>query len=199
MNGIYANFRDWTIVKYSTLIVGLIFGLIILTHGINELSMRIAIRATARTSCILFIAAFVASSLRHFNSSKFAKWLRANRRYFGISMAISHVFHAIAIIGLAILAYDPDLANDHGGNLGYFFIITMAFTSFKTTATFLGERGWKILHTVGMYYLWLAFIYIFGSRITECIPIYLPFILLLAVAMLLRLATIFNYKFKFNK
>ena len=105
----------------------------------------------------------------------------------------------MAIIGLAILAYDPYLANSHGGNLGYFFIITMAFTSFKTTATFLGERGWKILHTVGMYYLWLAFIYTFSSRISESIAIYLPFILLLAVAMLFRLAALSSYKFKFNK
>ncbi len=124
MDNIFEHFRGWSIVGWVTLIVGLIFGSILIIHGINEPSMRIAIRATARTSCILFITAFIAFSLRHFSSSKFVKWLRKNRRYLGISMAVSHGFHAVAIIGLAILAYDPYLANNHGGNLGYWLYRT---------------------------------------------------------------------------
>ena len=74
----------------------------------------------------------------------------------------------------------------------------MTLTSFKNTAAWLGDRGWKILHTVGMYYLWLAFIYTFGSRIQESVVIYLPFVLLLAISMLLRLLSLSRSRLRIN-
>ncbi len=62
----------------------------------------------------------------------------------------------------------------------------MTISSFSYPASFLGNRGWKILHTVGMYYLWLAFIVSFSKRLTESIVIYLPFVSLLIVAISLK-------------
>ena len=191
--------RGWNIVGWTTLIIALIFLGILIVHGINELSMRIAIRLTARTSCLLFLCAFVASPLRYFWTNNLTKWLRGNRRYLGVAMAVSHGFHAIAIIGLAILTSDPSLSNNHGGNLGYFFIIAMTATSFQPTAALLGHRNWKILHTVGMYYLWLAFIYSFSHGLEKSVVIYLPFVSLLAIAILLRsivpLSKVLNFTF----
>ena len=105
-------------------------------------------------------------------------------------MAVSHGFHAIAIVGLALLTADPSLSSNHGGNLGYFFIVAMTATSFQSTAALLGHRNWQILHTVGMYYLWLAFIYTFSYSLQKSLLIYLPFISLLAIAFLLRLVII---------
>jgi hypothetical protein len=52
--------------------------LILLFNGVDEESMRIAIRATARTSCILFVSAFLASSLRKIWSNKLSIWLQKN-------------------------------------------------------------------------------------------------------------------------
>ncbi|MDJ0690752.1 MAG: hypothetical protein QNJ41_19855 [Xenococcaceae cyanobacterium MO_188.B32] len=181
--------QGWNIVGWTTLTIAIIFLCILIVHGINEQSMRIAIRTTARTSCLLFVCAFVASPLRYFWSNNITKWLRVNRRYLGVAMAVSHGFHAIAIIGLAILTADSSLNNNHGGNLGYFFIIAMTATSFPSTAALLGNQNWKILHTVGMYYLWLAFIYTFSHGLEKSLFIYLPFVSLLAVAFLLRLIT----------
>ena len=179
--------QGWNIVGWTTLSISIIFLGILIVHGINEQSMRIAIRTTARTSCLLFLCAFVASSLRYFWSTKITRWLRVNRRYLGVAMAASHGFHAVAIVGLAVLTADSSLSNNHGGNLGYFFIIAMTATSFPSTAALLGHRNWKILHTVGMYYLWLAFIYTFSYGLQESLSIYLPFVSLLAIAFLLRL------------
>lgn len=190
--------QGWNIVGWTTSIIALIFLGIVIAHGINEQSMRIAIRLTARTSCLLFVCAFVASPLRYFWSNKITQWLRLNRRYLGLAMATSHGFHAIAIIGLAMLTTDPSLSNNHGGNLGYLFILAMTATSFPSTAALLGNQNWKILHTVGMYYLWLAFIYSFSNRLEESMLIYLPFVSLLAIAFLLRL-TIPISKLKTNK
>ena len=187
------KFQGWNLVKVSTIAIVILLALILIFHGINEPSMAIVIRLTARTSCILFLLAFCASSLRRFKSNKFTRWLLQNRRYFGLSMAVSHGFHAIAIIGAAILSTEIPTDN-HGGNLGYLFIIAMTITSFRYPASFLGERGWQILHTVGMYYLWLAFIYSFSNRLDESLLIYLPFVSLLIIAIALRLVRVFNQK-----
>ena len=43
------------VVKLSAIAIISLFILILIFHGINEPSMRIAIRLTARTSCILFL------------------------------------------------------------------------------------------------------------------------------------------------
>lgn len=181
------DLQGWNLVKVSAVAVASFFALILIFHGINEQSMRIAIRLTARTSCILFLLAFCASSLRRFKSNKLTQWLLRNRRYLGLSMAVSHSFHAIAIIGAFILSTEAIPTDNHGGNLGYLFIIAMTITSFRYPASFLGVRGWKILHTVGMYYLWLAFIYSFSERLEESMLIYFPFVSLLTIAIALRL------------
>ena len=63
----------------------------------------------------------------------------------------------------------------------------MSITSFKRPAAILGRRNWRILHTVGMYYLWLSFITAFSEKLTESWLIYLPFTALLILAFILRL------------
>lgn len=182
--------QGWSIVTYSALAISSILAIILIFQGINEPAMRIAIRATARTSCILFVAAFVASALRRIWSNKLTTWLLKNRRYFGLSFAVSHGFHAIAIIALAIITSGASYESDPGGMLGYFFLITMTITSFRPTAAWLSQPNWQILHTVGMYYLWLAFIYSFGNRLDKSMYIYSPFVILLILAILLRLISL---------
>ena len=178
--------KKWQIVKWSTIIILTTFALILLNNGFNEASFLIAIRFTARSSCILFLLAFCASSLRKFSSTPLTNWLLGNRRYLGLSMAISHGFHAVAIAGVAILTSENMVRDNHGGNLGYVFIILMTITSFKRPAAILGRRNWRIVHTVGMYYLWLSFTYSFSLRLNESWSIYLPFVAALICALILR-------------
>ena len=175
----------WEIVKCSTIVITTIFALILLFHGINEPSFRIAIRFTARYSCILFLLAFTASSLRRLKPTPLNNWLLTNRRYLGLSMAVSHGFHAIAIVGVAILTTDM-MQNNLDAYLGYLFIILMTITSFKRPAAILGRRKWRILHTLGMYYLWLSFTVAFGMRLNESWLLYSPFVVVLSLAFLLR-------------
>jgi methionine sulfoxide reductase heme-binding subunit len=186
MKAIY-RIKGWNIVGWSTIAIAVIFALILIVHGINEQSMRMAIRLTARTSCVLFLLAFCASSLRRFKSNQLTQWLLRNRRYLGVSMAVSHGFHAIAIISVAMLSTGEITADNHGGNLGYLFIIAMTITSFRRPASLLGDRNWQILHTVGMYYLWLAFTVTFSEKLNESMFIYPLFVSLLIIAIALRL------------
>jgi methionine sulfoxide reductase heme-binding subunit len=183
------TFQGWQLVGWSALAIAILVGSILAVHGIDEAGVRVAIRATARTSCILFLCAFVASSLRRYWPSKLSGWLVKNRRYLGVSLAVSHGFHALAIIGLVIVtsgATFERVAYNFGGHLGYIFLIAMTATSFNRTAAWLGDRSWHILHTVGMYYLWLAFTVTFSKDLSRS-PIYLAFVALLAIALGLRL------------
>lgn len=191
--------QKWNIVAWSALTIATMLSIILLVNGINEESMRIAIRATARTSCILFAIAFIASSVRKLWSNQLSTWLLKNRRYLGVSLAVSHGFYALAIIGLAIVTPETALETNHGGNLGYLFIIAMTATSFDRTARLLSPYAWKMLHTVGMYYLWLALTYTFIMRIVEgkSLLIYLPFVVLLIMILILRLLAS-RFKIKTN-
>ena len=186
--------RGWKIVGYSTLAIAITIAVILLIYGINEPSLRMAVRATARTSFVLFLAAFVAFALRQIHSNPFAQWLVDNYRYLVISMAVSYGFHAIAIGSLAIAISETNFLYDPGGILGYLFILAMMVTSFDRMSSGFDRRSVKVLHGVGMYYFWLAFTYTFSLRLSDSVPFYLPFVIVLGVAIVLRLATLIGWR-----
>ncbi|MCU0546313.1 MAG: ferric reductase-like transmembrane domain-containing protein [Oscillatoriaceae cyanobacterium Prado104] len=160
-----------------------------LIYGVEEPGMRVAIRSTARTSCILFLSAFVAAALCRIWSNKFTQWLLKNRRYFGLSMAVSHAYHAIAWTGLWLATSGTSPQFDPLGILGYVFLFGMTLTSFDRPASWIGKRAWKILHNAGMHYFWLAFTFEFGTKIFKSMQIYLPLTVCLVAAMILRLVS----------
>ncbi|MCY7336492.1 MAG: hypothetical protein LH613_09830 [Chamaesiphon sp.] len=155
-------------------------------YGIDELGIRLSIIATARSSCLLFLLPFISSALTGIYSNQLTRFIRENRRYFGLSFAASHLWHAIAIIGLAIVTPSHYLEISIGGLLGYLFLTLMVVTSWDTTASWLGEYRWRILHTVGAYYLWIAFIVAFGKRL-QYGGIYYLFVGLLVGSMILKI------------
>jgi hypothetical protein len=188
MRGTQFALHGWHIVGFSALTVGSIVGVIWLFHGIDEQGMRMAIRATARTSTILFLSAFVASPLRKLWSTPLSAWLLKNRRYLGISMAVSHTYHAIALFGLWFVTAGAAPQLGLLGTFGYVLLIAMTVTSFKRPAAWLGKRGWKILHTTGMHFFWLGLLFEYSSNLPKSMLIYSPFVILLVLAMMLRLA-----------
>ena len=101
-------------------------------------------------------------------------------------MAVSYGFHALAIGGLAMAIGQTDFLYDPGGILGSVLILAIAATSFDRMASRLDLRFCKVLHGVGMYYLWLAFTYTFTKQLSVSIPFYLPFVIILGSAIILR-------------
>jgi methionine sulfoxide reductase heme-binding subunit len=144
------------------------------------------VSATARTSATLFLMAFTGSAAAIlFCDAPMARWLRRNRRYLGLLFAFSHFVHAIAIVAYAQLAPEQfwssrNLANNTIGTIGYFFIAIMAFTSFDTTARLVGPRLWRLIHSVGIWVIWVDFVLAFGSRIPKSLWYILPVVLLFA-------------------
>lgn len=167
----------------STALACMALGLLAFDPSVD--GVRRVIRVTARTSLLLFCAAFVASEAWKRFPNALTSWQRQNRRFLGLGFAVSHAIHGAAIIAFAVL--DPErfkLASGTGnlisGGIAYGFIALMTLTSFARTAAWIGPRAWKLLHTAGVYYLWVSFMIANGKRIPMS-PLYgLPVILLLA-------------------
>ncbi|HEX5735332.1 MAG TPA: hypothetical protein VF131_21055 [Blastocatellia bacterium] len=184
--------QGWIIVGWAALALSAMVAGIIAIHGAGEEGARVTIRATARTSFVLFLTAFTATALVRFWPGGLTRWVRANRRYIGVSFGVSHAFHAIGILALAFITSgasirETDASALVGGLLAYLFIAAMVFTSFDRTAAMLGQKKWQILHTTGMYYLWAIFFISYGERAVVSI-FYAPLALLLISAIALRFA-----------
>ncbi len=179
-------------------LTGGIVAILILMSIIGDLSaadpasgIRQVIRLTARSSLILFLMAFTASSLIRLARSEVTIWLVRNRRYLGVSFAVSHAIHGAAIIWLAQTDYDLFLQITNtvtyiSGGLAYMLIALMVITSFDYTANLVGRRAWSIIHTTGVWYIFLSFTFSFGKRAVAN-PMYWPAMVILFAALAIRL------------
>jgi methionine sulfoxide reductase heme-binding subunit len=153
--------------------------------------VRMVIRFTARTSLLFFCLAFSAAALARLWPNAWTRWQRRNRRYLGVTFAASHALHAVAIVAFA--AIDPvgfaaaiNPATYVFGGFGYAVIAAMTITSFDRTAAAIGQRGWRILHLVGGYYLLIQFTVSFGKRIPD-MPLHALFLIPLLAVFALRM------------
>jgi len=162
-----------------------VFGL----HGTGEEGVRAAVRATARSSVVLFLLVFTASSLRRLRPVPATAWLLRNRRYVGVWFAVSHALHLGTIVVLArwwphpFFDREGNLLTLVGGGLAFVFIAILAATSSDRAVRALGGRRWRRLHTVGIYYVWVIFTQAYLVRALRA-----PGAALLAGALLLGLA-----------
>jgi sulfoxide reductase heme-binding subunit YedZ len=182
-------FNRWMITAWAALFIGLMIVAILAAFGADERGLHLVIRSTAQTSFVLFTSAFVASPLLKLWPTSATRWLRANRRYIGVSFAVSHMCHGVAIIALAVITSGASLEISAlvGGALVYIIILAMAATSFDRTTRWLGQRAWQRLHSTGMYVLWAVFALAYIGRAFNSI-LYLPFALVVIAAIMLRIA-----------
>lgn len=128
-------------------------------------------RYTARFAFLIFIIAFASGALALLFPSDATRWLRRNRRYTGLSFALAHFLHLIAIVALfATLGEMPGLVTIVGGGLAYVFIAAMAATSNDWSVRKLGPRNWRRLHLAGVYYVWAIFMNSYLGRLASDAP-----------------------------
>jgi methionine sulfoxide reductase heme-binding subunit len=180
--------RGWQIVGAAAVLLLILITANLLQHEFTEEFVRIVIRITARCSVALFLLAFTASSLRALWPTRLTAWQLQNRRYLGVAFAVSHFTHLAALFTLGACFPRPFIDELNavtlvGGGLAYLFLTLMTITSFVGPRRAIGERAWKILHTLGSYYIWLIFLNSYLSRALVDIS-YAPY----AVALLLALA-----------
>lgn len=153
--------------------------------------VRGIIRATARSSFALFALAFTASAVCYFWPNTWTRWQLRNRRYLGVSFALSHFVHLLAILALGQLAPAELAAGANAitwifGGLAYVFIALMTATSFDSTARLISRRAWSLLHTIGSYYIWLIFANSYLGR-AATMPAYIPVAALVVFILGLRI------------
>ncbi len=167
--------NGWRLTGMVSLLLAAMAAYFLALHPDVE-GLRLAIRATARTSLVLFALAFSATALVQLAPSGATRWQRRNRRYLGVSFAVSHLIHLAALIVLA--RTDAELfwalttpANIVLAGAAYLFIAAMTVTSFDRTAAWLGLRRWRLLHLVGGWYVWVSFAVAVGKRVPQG-PVY---------------------------
>lgn len=178
------------IVGWSVFALVAMCALLLAQHGLHEEGLRVTIRATARTSLVLFASVFAASGLRRVWRAPATAWLLRNRRYLGLSFAISHGLHLAAILAAAAtvpgFAADISLLTAIGGGTAYLLIALMALTSNDTAVRRLGRRRWRALHRTGLWVVFGIFTSSYLGRALEN-PNYIPHAALLAAMLILRL------------
>jgi len=182
----------WPIVAYAALAIALMIAALLTVGGTGNDGLRLVIRATARTSVVLFLLAFTATALRRRWPTPATRWLLANRRYVGVSFGVSHLAHLLAILALtgwSMRGFFVEAGLTAGilGGIGYLLIAAMVATSFDATAAWLGPRWWRRLHTTGLYYLSGVFLATFAPHAATAPLVYGSFTALLLAAIVLRL------------
>ena len=188
--------NGWRLTGVLSLLLTAMALYLLSVQGWDAEGIRLVIRATARTSLVLFVLAFTASAMVEFLPNEATHWQRRNRRYLGVSFAVSHLIHLIAILSLASIdqALFWKLTNINTivlAGTAYLFIATMAATSFDRTAAWLGPRKWRLLHLLGGWYVWISFAVAVGKRV----PIdsfYWPMAALILAAGVVRLVAMWR-------
>src|SRR5262249_40921223 len=129
-------------------------------QGWDADGIRLVIRATARTSVMLFVLAFTARAMVALLPNESTRWPRRHRRHLGVSFAVSHFIHLAAIVSLAVVDKVlfwklTNLGTIVLAGAAYLFIAAMTATSFDRTAAWLGPRKWRLLHLIGGWYIWI--------------------------------------------
>lgn len=182
--------RGWALTKWISVALVAMSALVLAAAGTGEDGVRMLIRATARSSALLFLVAFLARPLRQLWRTDATAYAIKNRRYFGVSMAVSHLIHGIAIVWLLTAfpaAYELNALTLVFGGLGFVFVAALAATSSDAVFQKLGRARWTALHRTGVWYLWFIFIYTFAGT-AHWDALHVAFVGAFAAAPLVRAA-----------
>src|SRR5262245_50525194 len=139
------RYRGWALTGWNAVALVAMSAVVLAAAGTGEDGVRMLIRATARTSALFFLIAFLARPVRQLWRTDATAFALGNRRYFGVSMATSHLLHGMAIVWLFTAfpsAYEVNATTLVGGGLGFAFVAAMAATSSDAAVKALGRARW---------------------------------------------------------
>ena len=123
-------------------------------RGISEM-----IQCTVRVCVPLLFVAFSASSMPQLVPVVFRRWLLRNRRYFGLGFAAGMGWQMVFILWMFIGHRDYFMENVYGESdliyrhIPYALLTAMSITSFHGVRRKMNRHVWRVLHWVGIYYL----------------------------------------------
>ncbi len=114
--------------------------------------------------------------------------LLRGRRGVGLGFAAAHTVHLAALTTYSVVAAkSPSAVTLVGGGGAYLAMFAMAATSNDAEVHRLG-RAWRMLHTVGAYWLWFVFAFSYGGRVASGKLFFSPQLALALGALGLRIA-----------
>jgi hypothetical protein len=177
--------RVWAVLGGAVAVITLA---ILAAGGFSVPAIHLAVRVTARLSELLFLSTFIASASARMWPGTASRWLLRNRRWLGLTFAVSQALHLAGILALAVQVPSATFAplTLAGGGLAYVFIAAMAATSSDAAVRALGPRRWKLLHRTGSWWIFIVFAqnYLVAPFVN---PAYTPLGLATAGALALRI------------
>lgn len=152
---------------------------------------------TARWAFPWFIAAWSASSLAKLWPGGWRAMLLRRRRAIGLAFAANHFVH-LAFIVAAVSQFGetrPLFVYLAGGG-AYVMLAAMTLTSHDAAQRWMGMRGWRLLHSVGGWWLFVIFANSYASRLMLKPAIAVPAVALLLAALALRIAAALKGRLK---
>jgi sulfoxide reductase heme-binding subunit YedZ len=153
----------------------------------DEMTIRMAIRATARISFVLFLSAFLGNALYRLVPAAATRWLKANKDGFVLGFAASHTVHLVFILalvaeigrervfkGIMVVAFTT----------GFLFIYALAAGILFRPLTFFSSHFEPLAH----YYLMSLFVVSFTRHAMTRPLFYTPFVLVAVTALGVRIA-----------
>lgn len=188
--------------KYLKLIFGVLLAiafvsLAILSFNFEEENLRIFIAWSAKLAAGFFSLAFVASAVHGIFQSDFsARWLKW-RPQLGLVFACFHTTHLVFLI-LLQSCFHPvfekaAISSLVGGTMAYVFMYLMTITSFPEFKNRISTMQWKLLHTIGGYWIWFIFFRSYYRNVTVKGEEYVMFFLLASV-LILRMLNLIKKK-----
>jgi hypothetical protein len=153
----------------------------------DETTIRVAIRATARISFVLFFVAFLGDALYRLMPAAATRWLKANKDGFTLGFAASHTVHLACI--LALMAA---IGREHAlkgimpipFTVGFLLIYALAAGVLLRHLTFWSLR----LEALAHYYLISLFTVSFTRHAIKEPFFYAPLVLVAVTAIGVRIA-----------
>jgi len=154
-----SNQRNWTVFLATMGIALAVSFAVLAVAGDSEEDIRSLLRITARFAFVLLLVVFVARPLRQLVKTPGTLALLKNRRLLGIGFAAMHTAHLALIMYLAyrVPAFELNWMTRLPGMATYMMIYLMLITSFDRPARAIGRKRWKVLHKIGLYWLFIAF------------------------------------------
>ncbi len=157
----------------------------------DEQTIHLLLRATARISFLFFLGAFVGLALSRLWPAPITRWLDENRPRWILAFAASHTVHLALIVALAMKLGSTEFLHQVGGwvtplvgGAVYLFIYGLAAAAaFPSSMKRLRSPRFQAF---AHYLIWTVFASAFVGRSVHSV-FYLPFALAVMAALALRL------------
>jgi DMSO/TMAO reductase YedYZ heme-binding membrane subunit len=129
----------------------------LLTTGIDDESIRLALRVSGRVAFAVLIVVFAARPMQQLLKKPWTAKLLRNRKLLGVAFAGIHTAHFGLILMRANHVPEFSVPLSHSGIVIYGFMYLMVITSFSGPAKAIGPKAWKVLHKLGLYVIFAGF------------------------------------------